>query len=151
MELPKRGRGRPKGSKNRAATGVGPKVGGIPEGASYPDGAGRDFTPVAAPHGTQRAVLEADRDRLLASIKSAGEAVCAACQRGGDAKVEAALQSQLNGVNRMLLRISGETAPSDANLIRSPQWSRLKAKLFDALSKKHPDAWADVLAIEAEG
>jgi hypothetical protein len=152
MELPKRGRGRPKGSKNRATTSVGPKVGGIPGGTGHPDGAGRDPTPVTAPAGqTQRAVLEADRDRLLASIKAAGEAVCQTCQRGGDAKVEAALQSQLNGVNRMLLRISGETAPSDANLIRSPQWSRLKAKLFDALSKKHPEAWADVLAIEAEG
>lgn len=96
-------------------------------------------------------MLEADRDRLLKSITDNAAKPCEACERGGDPKIEAALQSQLNGVNRMLLRISGETAPADANLIRSPQWSRLKAKLFDVLSKKHPKAWADVLAIEAEG
>jgi hypothetical protein len=153
MELPKRGRGRPKGSKNRRPE-LGPRVDGDRGGASAAPAPSSTSGPSPATPptpGTQRAVLEADRDRLLASIKAAGEAACASCLRGGDAKVEAALQSQLNGVNRMLLRISGETAPSDANLIRSPQWSRLKAKLFDALSKKHPEAWAAVLAIEAEG
>jgi hypothetical protein len=147
MELPKRGRGRPKGSKNRRAVDV---------TAEAPDGAPGQELPVTtvtstAPSGTQRAALEADRERLLASIKAAGEKECMTCHRGGDAKVEAALQSQLNGVNRMLLQITGEKSPTDTSLIRSPQWSRLKAKLFDALSKKHPDAWADVLKIEAEG
>lgn len=148
MDEPKRGRGRPKGSKNKRPE-LGPRVdsrGGetlaLPRSTSGPS--------PATPAGT-RASLEADRDRLLASIRAAGEKTCAACLRGGDAKVEAALQSQLNGVNRMLLQITGEKSPTDTSLIRSPQWSRLKAKLFDALSKKHPDAWADVLQIEAEG
>lgn len=147
---PKRGRGRPKGSKNRPKPGasVEPKVGGIPQGPSYPERAGRDSTP--APGLTQRAALEADRERLLKSIETADGDECPACNRGGDAKLEAALQSQLNGVNRMLLQITGERAPSDSSLVKSPQWIRLKAKLFDVLSKKHPKAWVDVLLIERQ-
>lgn len=96
----------------------------------------------AKKRSTERTELEADRDRLRDDIETA--------RLAGDLKTSAALQSQLNGVSRMLLRISGESAPSDTNLIRSPQWGRLKAKLFDALSKKHPKAWQEILRIEAD-
>lgn len=89
--------------------------------------------------------LEADRDRLLRLIDDCRGEPCDACRRAGDPKTEAALQAQLNGVNRMLLRITGETAPTDANLIRSPQYLRLKADLL-AVLKKHPAALADVAA-----
>lgn len=95
--------------------------------------------------GTSRASLEADRARLLEGIKACQrDAKCEHCGAdGSDWKTIAALQSQLNGVNRMLLRITGETAPTDANLIRSPQWLRLRADLIGVL-KKHPAALADV-------
>ncbi len=141
MNEPKRGRGRPKGSKNQRP--ANPVV-GVVAPATVVD---CSISPVT----TTRASLEADRDRILQSIADSSGTPCPACTRGGDPKVEAALQSQLNGINRMLLRISGETAPADANLVKSPQWSRLKAKLFDCLSKKHPKAWADLLQMEAEG
>jgi hypothetical protein len=146
IEQPKRGRGRPKGSKNRR-----PPIGHDHEGlAKAPLAAAVDPSPPSAA-GTQRAMLEADRDRLLKSIADAAGNQCAACLRGGDAKIEAALQSQLNGVNRMLLAITGERAPSDVSLMKAPQWGRLKAKLFDCLAKKHPAAWAALLELEAEG
>lgn len=143
MDEPKRKRGRPRGSKNRQPS-------NLPDAPSLTVGAAVDPPSPSAPPGqTQRAALEADRDRLLASIGDAGKQQCGACLRGGDPKVEAALQSQLNGVHRMLLRITGESAPADANLIRSPQWQRLKAKIFGVL-EKHPAAWAELLRIETE-
>lgn len=143
MDELKKKRGRPKGSKNRRAPTHGLTSAALPVDPSSPS--------ASAPATTQRAALEADRERLLERIKANAGNQCATCMHGGDPKVEATLQTALNAVNRMLLQIAGETAPSDANLVRSPQWARLKAKLFDALSKKHPEAWADVLAIETEG
>jgi hypothetical protein len=89
---------------------------------------------------TTRATLEANRDRLQADIDA-----CRA-KTPPDLDTAAKLQSQLNGVIRMLLRITGETAPTDANLIRSPQYVRLKADLL-AVLKKHPEALADVVRV----
>ena len=103
-------------------------------------------SPPPPPLGTTRAALEADRDRLLKAIEVELKNPCDACMRAGDPKVHAALQSQLNGVQRMLLRITGETAPTDANLIRSPQYLRLKNELV-AVLKKHPLALADVAKV----
>ena len=92
-----------------------------------------------------RADLEADAERLLQGIRE-----CEASEHETDWKTVAALQSQLNGVRRMLLRISGETAPTDTNLIRSPQFGRFMARLCDLLSKNHPKAWAALQALAAE-
>ena len=89
---------------------------------------------------TTRATLEENRDRLQADIEA-----CRA-KSPPDLDTAAKLQSQLNGVIRMLLRITGETAPTDANLIRSPQYLRLKAELLSVL-KKHPAALADVARV----
>ncbi|MBX3218908.1 MAG: hypothetical protein KF795_00230 [Labilithrix sp.] len=94
----------------------------------------------SAPSPTTRATLEANRDRLQADIDA-----CRA-KTPPDLDTAAKLQSQLNGVIRMLLRITGETAPTDANLIRSPQYVRLKADLL-AVLKKHPEALADVVRV----
>lgn len=141
MTEPPRRRGRPPGAKNRAK---GPSVdltGEVVASAAAPS---PDPLP---PAGTSRASLEADRDRLLEGIAACrGDAPCPACGQGvTDWKTIAALQSQLNGVNRMLLRITGETAPTDANLIRSPQWLRIRSGLVEIL-KKHPAALAEVSA-----
>lgn len=103
----------------------------------------------APPAATTRAQLEADRDRLLRGIDECSRPVGDGTNVT-DWKTVAALQTQLNGVNRMLLRISGETAPSDVSLIRSPQWGRLFAKLADTLSTKHPKAWAELVRIAKE-
>lgn len=142
-DTPKRGRGRPPGSKNR------------PKG-SQP--ATADVTPASRPTvdppspapapllGTTRATLEADRDRLLAGITACESVPNVDGSTSKDWKTIAALQGQLNGVNRMLLRITGETAPTDANLIRAPQYLRLKNDLIAAL-KKHPAALADVVRV----
>lgn len=132
MQTSKRGRGRPKGSKNRPTTPLGrPNEGTLAGGSSSPS--------------TTRAGLEADRDRLLKGIQECEEADGAT-----DWKTVAALQSQLNGVTRMLLRISGETAPTDTNMVRSPQFGRFMALLCDCLSKKHPKAWADVQRLASD-
>lgn len=141
MAPTKRGRGRPKGSRNKTSQPVTGEPSPKERGAAA-------HGPVQAA-GTTRAGLEADRDRLLKSIEDAGKAECPECHRGGDPKIEAALQSQLNGVHRMLLRISGETAPSDTNMIRSPQFGRFMAQLCDVLAKNHPKAWLDVQALAA--
>ena len=135
----KRGRGRPPGAKKKK-----PKPRPVPAAPPVVD--------VEAPApagGTTRATLEADRDRLLRGIEECKALVNPLDPDGKtftDWKTVAALQSQLNGVNRMLLRITGETAPTDANLIRSPQYLRLKADLI-AVLKKHPSALADVVAV----
>jgi hypothetical protein len=153
----KRGRGRPPGSKNRTKdTGTGGDAGLPPVSVSSPE---PSFSvPVVTPVGTTRASLEADRDRLLKGIEECkgsplvgldGRTLTDADgnpKTWTDWKTLAALQSQLNGVNRMLLRITGETAPTDANLIRSPQYVRLKADLL-AVLKKHPAALADVARV----
>lgn len=134
---PKRGRGRPPGVKNRPKS----SVDGAVERGSIVERA------LPAPSGTTRAALEADRDRLLEGIeqcKGRKDPVSGATFTDWD--MVAKLQSQLNGVQRMLLRITGETAPTDANLIRSPQYVRLKADLLTVL-KKHPAALADVAAV----
>jgi hypothetical protein len=142
MTTIKRGRGRPPGSKNRTPPPAG-------NGASIPVSAGAESSGSSSPAGSTRAGLEADRDRLLKGI-----AECSLVSPDGektitDWKTVAALQSQLNGVTRMLLRISGETAPTDTNMIRSPQFGRFMAQLCDVLSKKHPAAWLDVQALAA--
>jgi hypothetical protein len=90
--------------------------------------------------GTTRATLEENRDRLQADIEACRS------KMPPDLDTAAKLQSQLNGVIRMLLRVTGETAPTDANLIRSPQYIRLKADLL-AVLKKHPAALADVAKV----
>jgi hypothetical protein len=136
-------RGRPKGSKNRSKT--------LPSsGAGLVQAVTADTAVGPSSPSTTRAGLVADRDRLLRGIAECSKAATEDRAAETDWKTVAALQSQLNGVTRMLLRISGETAPTDTNLIRSPQWGRLKARLFDCLAKKHPKAWADLLAIETD-
>ena len=118
----KRKPGRPKGSRNK------PRL--TPAVSSS----------ATLPKETTRATLEADRDRLLAGIEGLK------AQPEIDWRTIAQLQSQLNGVNRMLLRITGETAPTDANLIRSPQYARMKADLIAAL-KPYPEALAAVARV----
>jgi hypothetical protein len=147
-----RKRGRPPGSKNRPKElqGLAREIGVTPVAASIdspiptliPSG---PVPPPALGSNTTRAQLESDRDRLLKAIADEHADPCEMCGRAGDPKVHAALQSQLNGVTRMMLRITGETAPTDANLIRSPQYLRLKADLLTVL-KKHPAALAEVAA-----
>lgn len=143
-ELEPRRRGRPPGAKNR------PKVleglaRGVADTAAAPSTEPSSSPALAV--STTRSTLEADRDRLLKGIEECKQLVDPASGKTvTDWKTVAALQSQLNGVNRMLLRITGETAPTDANLIRAPQYLRLKADLI-AVLKKHPAALADVVAV----
>lgn len=139
-DAPPRRRGRPPGSKNR------PK--GQPASADSAPPAPQPSVepPSPAPLGATRASLEADRDRLLKGIRDCEDMPGPEGSRTTDWKTIATLQGQLNGVNRMLLRITGETAPTDANLIRSPQYLRLKSELL-AVLKKHPAALADVARV----
>lgn len=140
MTNPPKKRGRPPGSKNLPKT--------LPSsGAGFIQAVTADTTVGSSSPSTTRGGLLADRDRLLRGI-----AECSKKDGEGDVtdwKTVAALQSQLNGVTRMLLRISGETAPTDTNMIRSPQFGRFMAQLCDLLSKKHPKAWTDVQALAA--
>lgn len=144
--------GRPKGSRNRpksvpANAGI---LGALDE-RPIPETASADLEPIqqstsTAP--TTRQTLEEDRQRLLTGIDECKRAtiIDGVPHEWTDWKTVAALQAQLNGVNRMLLKITGETAPTDANLIRSPQYLRLKAELIATL-KQHPDALADVVKV----
>lgn len=143
-EAPRK-RGRPPGAKNKPK--VDPPVSAVngTTGAAASPAFEPSPAEPSAPAGTTRATLEADRDRLLRGIEECKSLPAPDGTTVTDWKTVAALQSQLNGVNRMLLRITGETAPTDANLIRSPQYLRLKTDLI-AVLKKHPAALADVAA-----